>query len=184
MPTKRTTKRKRGTVATIVDAVSTAVTSTLMIDSWLTASPDAPPVDPTASVGARNTGRYSSMKCGVWQRWIMTDCRDDRRTDSELCDIATTEFAVSTHVVSHNGRFPIETIRAIRREYNDGKRGRIVDGPVPQWHVNKTDGTRYGMIEFRGEPDANGKRKLMAPVAYEPPYPTFPDMRMPNPHAD
>jgi len=179
MPTKRT--KKTAAVATIKRAA--VAVSTLVIDSWFAAKPDAPAVDPTATVGARNIGRYSGMKCRQYQRWLMTDCRDDQRTDDEICDAATLEFAASSHVVSHAGRFPTATVRAIRREYNAGIRGRIVDGPVPEWHKNP-DGSRYGMIRFRGEPDANGKRKLMPPVAYEPPYPTFPDMRMPNPHAD
>ena len=82
----------------------------------------------------------------------MTDCRADQRTDDEIADVASVEFAVSTHVVSHNGRFPLATVRAIRREYNDGQRGRIVDGPVPQWFKNP-DGTRHGILRVR---DGNG----------------------------
>jgi len=150
----KTSKRntKRNAVKTSTVKRETVPTVTLVIDSWFAAKPDAPPVDPTASVGARNTGRYSGKKCGEWQRWIMTNCRADQRTDIEIADIATIEFAVSTHVVSHNGRFPLATVRAIRREYNDGKRGRIVDGPVPQWFKNP-DGTRHGILRVR---DGNG----------------------------
>jgi hypothetical protein len=157
---KRNTK-KNAVVKTSTVKRETVPTITLVIDSWLAAKPDAPPVDPTATVGARNYGRYSGKKCGVWQRWVMTDCRDDQRTDDEICDVATVEFAVSSHVVSHNGRFPTDTVRAMRREYNAGIRGRIVDGPVPQWFKN-SDGTRYGMLRVR---DGNGKWTV---TPYEP----------------
>jgi len=150
----KTSKRntKRNAVKTSTVKRETVPTITLVIDSWFAAKPDTPPVDPTATVGARNIGRYSGKKCREWQRWVMTDCRADQRTDDEIADVASVEFAVSTHVVSHNGRFPLATVRAIRREYNAGQRGRIVDGPVPQWFKNP-DGTRHGILRVR---DGNG----------------------------
>jgi hypothetical protein len=146
----------------------TTVPSTLVINRWIDANPTAPPIDPTASVGARNHGRYSNKRCTEWQRWVQTDCRDDQRTDDEIADIATVEFAVSSHVVSHNGRFPLLTVRAMRNEYNRGIRGKIVDGPVPQWHVKKSDGSRYGTLQLYVDDPKTGRRVLQPAVPYEP----------------
>ena len=156
--TKRTNKRtaKTADISATKTATKTAVDvayTGLIIDQWFAANPDAPPVDTTTTVGARNYGRYSGKKCREWQRWIQTDCRDDQRTDDEIADAGTLEFAASSHVISHAGRFPVATVRAMRREYNAGQRGRIVNGPVPEWRKG-TDGVRTGVVRLR---DANGK---------------------------
>ena len=164
-----TTKR----IKTIAKSAPVIVTAPLVSDQWFDANPNAKPIDPTDAVGARNTGRYSGKNCVKYQLWYMMHCTvADRRTDAEICDHFTVEFLASSHVQSHRAetnyvgtpRFPIATVRAMRREYNAGKRGPRPTYPIPEWFAN-ADNTRDGWVQFRD----TITRKLLPAVPFDPP---------------